>query len=143
MAKLHICQDILDLIYPVGAIYISTSSTNPSTFFGGTWEQIKDRFLLCAGSTYKAGVTGGEANHKLTVNEMPSHYHCDNSTYGGANSRKSMQWSVSSTGDGIALRLNGESGNRYPIVDPISNGGSQAHNNMPPYLAVYAWKRTK
>lgn len=46
--------------FPVGSIYISTISTNPSTYFGGKWEQIKDRFLLSAGNTYKAGNTGGQ-----------------------------------------------------------------------------------
>ena len=59
--------------YPVGAIYISTISTSPASLFGGTWEQLKDRFLLGAGDTYAAGATGGEAAHALTVNEMPPH----------------------------------------------------------------------
>lgn len=49
---------------PIGSVYISVSSTNPSTYFGGTWEQIKDKFLLCCGNTYTAGSTGGEATHK-------------------------------------------------------------------------------
>ena len=51
-----------DDIYPIGSIYISTSPTNPSTLFGGTWTQIEDRFLLSAGSTYSAGSTGGSAD---------------------------------------------------------------------------------
>ena len=66
---------IADVLYPVGSIYLSTSSTSPQTLFGGTWQRIQDRFLLCAGSTYAAGKTGGEAEHTLTVNEMPSHTH--------------------------------------------------------------------
>lgn len=61
--------------YPVGSIYMSVNSTSPASLFGGTWQQIKDRFLMCAGSTYKAGGTGGEASHTLTVKEMPSHSH--------------------------------------------------------------------
>ena len=56
--------NIAEVIYPVGAIYISTVSTNPADLFGfGTWEQIKDVFLLSAGTTYTAGSTGGEATH--------------------------------------------------------------------------------
>ena len=66
---------VLDKVYPVGAIYMSVNSTNPKALFGGTWVQIKDRFLLAAGTIYKAGATGGEATHTLTESEMPSHKH--------------------------------------------------------------------
>lgn len=60
-------NDIFDLIYPVGAIYISANSTNPGILFGGTWEQIQDTFLLAAGSTYSGGSTGGSATHTHTM----------------------------------------------------------------------------
>lgn len=73
---------IFNLIYPIGSIYLSENSTSPATLFGGTWTQIKDKFLLTAGDTYKAGNTGGSSTHKhttaghtLTTNEMPSHTH--------------------------------------------------------------------
>lgn len=71
-------------IYPVGSIYMSVSTLDPSVVFGGTWQQIKDRFLLASGDTYGNGETGGAANHTpsgtvgnhtLTVNEIPSHTH--------------------------------------------------------------------
>ena len=55
-------DDLLDTIYPVGSIYMSVNNTSPASFLGGTWEQIKDRFLLGAGSK-SAGATGGEENH--------------------------------------------------------------------------------
>jgi len=61
---------IVDLIYPVGSIYMSVNSTSPATLFGGTWERIQDRFLLAAGSSYSAGGTGGSADATL-----PSHTH--------------------------------------------------------------------
>ena len=61
--------------WPVGSIYMSMIATSPATLFGGTWVQMENRFLLGAGSGYVAGVTGGEAEHTLTGNEMPSHYH--------------------------------------------------------------------
>ena len=63
---------LLDMAHPIGSIYRSVNATNPATLFGGTWEQIKDCFLLSAGDTYAAGSTGGEATHKLTVAEMPA-----------------------------------------------------------------------
>lgn len=61
--------------YPVGAIYISYNSTDPGSLFGGSWTQLKDRFLLGAGATYAVGSTGGEATHTLTVSEIPDHWH--------------------------------------------------------------------
>ena len=59
----YFLNDFWDKIYPVGSIYISAASTSPATLFGGTWEQIKDTFLLAAGDTYTAGETVGEAEH--------------------------------------------------------------------------------
>lgn len=120
----------LNLIYPIGSIYMSTSSTNPSILFGGKWEQLKDRFLLAAGDTYNAGSTGGEATHKLTYNELPSEvvvgYCADNQK-----SWATGYWSnySSSTYPTNVIRLSGK------------GSGNQPHNNMPPYLAVYIWKR--
>ena len=123
--------NLMKRIYPVGSIYISTVSTNPSTLFGfGTWAQIKDTFLLAAGTTYKAGSTGGEATHKLTVNEMPAHTH---------------QQSVGQSSEDFIVAQGGEASwvlNGAGTSQTGSTGGSAAHNNMPPYLAVYVWKRT-
>ena len=63
MAKLKIAQELLDIIYPVGSIYLTVNDINPQTLFGGTWEQIKDRFLIGAGDLYIAGKTGGQSLH--------------------------------------------------------------------------------
>ena len=66
---------LLNLVYPVGSIYLSSKNTNPATLFGGTWTQIKDRFILTAGDYYSNGATGGAATVTLTVSNMPSHSH--------------------------------------------------------------------
>lgn len=127
-------QSLLSLIYPVGSIYMSVNAASPQTFLGGTWEQIKDTFLLAAGTTYTAGATGGEATHKLTRSEMPSHVH--RLKYG------------SSSGSGLTvLSSHATASNTWWWSDtsdaPVeSSGGDAAHNNMPPYLTVYMWKRT-
>lgn len=112
--------------YPVGSIYMSVNSTSPSTLFGGTWQRIQDRFLIAAGSTYKAGGTGGEATHTLTVNEMPSHSHGVAVDASAASSTPSLK----------------DYGGRTTRAQTTEAGGNAAHNNMPPYLAVYVWKRT-
>lgn len=61
--------------YPVGALYISYQSTSPASLFGGSWSQISGRFLYC---TTNVG-TGGNNNHTLTVDQMPSHNHAPQS----------------------------------------------------------------
>jgi hypothetical protein len=116
--------------YPVGAIYLSVTEFNPAELFGGTWERISGRFLLGADDTYAAGSTGGEATHTLTIDEMPSHNHTidDYDTTGGATSFMTVQ----------ANDKKGSGGN----VQTMYAGGSKAHNNLPPYLAVFMWQRT-
>ena len=125
----------LDLVYPVGSIYMSANSTSPATLFGGTWERVKDTFLLAAGSSYAAGSTGGEATHKLTVSEMPAHSHNPllGSTRLGGNGGTSTGWRM-------AADSNWSQVGTYATTQ--ASGGGAAHNNMPPYLAVYVWKRT-
>ena len=120
--------NIFELVYPVGAIYISVNNTNPSTLFGGTWVALKNRFLIGAGDSYSGGSTGGEATHILTVDEMPNHNHriCI-----GAGSASEYYFAPE-----------GGKADTGAYANLSSNGGGAAHNNMPPYLAVYMWKRT-
>ena len=62
---------LFDLIYPVGAVYISMNNTSPATLFGGSWTKIEGKFLLGTSSAYPSGSSGGEETHTLTVNELP------------------------------------------------------------------------
>lgn len=144
-------------LYPIGSIYLSVNSTNPSTFIGGTWERIKDRFLLAAGDTYSAGATGGEASHKLSANEMPSHNHSASTNSTGSHSHSFSPSGYAVVGSAGGQIAGGDSawgvlagatvsissaGAHSHSVTVNSTGGSAAHNNMPPYLAVYMWVRT-
>lgn len=128
--------------YPVGSIYISENSTSPAELFGGTWEQLKDRFMLAAGDTYTAGSTGGESQHTLTVDEMPKHRHSSDDYLTGYPSGDRIGEDKRCTwlNKGQADANNPETGETGPIRTSWV-GGSQPHNNMPPYLAVYMWKR--
>ena len=76
-------EQVFEAIYPVGSIYMSAVNVNPQSIFGGSWEQIKDTFLLSAGDSYKAGAMGGEATHKLSTAEMPTHNHSYSGTTSG------------------------------------------------------------
>lgn len=124
-------EEVLRKVYPVGAVYMSVNSADPADLFGfGTWERVKDRFLLAAGDAYAAGSTGGEATHTLTAEEMPRHDHAVPS-FGSDNV----------LGNNWALRAI-KSYDDTQAVWSKAVGGGQPHNNMPPYLAVYIWKRT-
>lgn len=139
---------VLDNVYPIGSIYMNVNSTNPGTLFGGTWEQIQGKFLLGMSSSYPAGSQGGEASHTLTTAEMPSHEHnpANESGYFGfiTNSKK-----VFEVGD---MGVQSGSGRYYPYTSAAfdisrnsltgTTGGGNSHNNMPPYLSIYIWKRT-
>ena len=122
---------LLDAVWPVGSIYLSASEISPETLFGGTWEQVKDRFLLAAGDVYEPGETGGEAQHTLTKAEMPAHTH-------------GYDFTGQSDVTGVtAIRLYDADGRRNEYQGAsASAGGGAAHNNMPPYLVVYVWRRT-
>lgn len=131
---------ILQALYPIGSIYMSMTYFDPASVFGGVWERIQDTFLLAAGSSYAAGETGGEAEHTLTVDEMPSHKHDSIETSG-----QTLYWTQYPSTSGwnmaaIAPNTGSITDSNYKMVTSLAGGGT-AHNNMPPYLAVYMWQR--
>lgn len=153
-------KKLIDYIYPIGSIYLSVNSTSPATLFGGSWTQLKDRFLLGAGSTYSSGATGGAATHKLSVAEMPSHAHdtpfFNNMTNNGEmksdfigvfDKGVTASQALKDTGQSSTMEMwwinqtNTAEGNEWAYLTSAKGSGS-AHNNMPPYLVVYMWKRT-
>lgn len=84
-------QQVFNEYYPVGAIYISVNNINPAAIFGGTWEQIKDRYLVACGDTFNIEEEGGSDtattytggyidNTILTTNQLPAHNHSYNET---------------------------------------------------------------
>lgn len=125
-----------DNIYPVGSIYISINPDNPGSLFGGAWESIGGRFLLGADADYTAGSTGGEEKVTLSYEQVPSkanlyYYYEGNGTVIPSDFcyLKSDAW----------LYSNGNVKGYTNRFGPERN--ANAHNNMPPYLAVYMWKR--
>lgn len=136
-------SQILNQIYPIGSVYISVNNVNPSSLFGGTWEQFAAGRTLVGIDTSDDDFktvekTGGEKTHTLTVDEMPSHTHdvaiaVNNTVAGGA------RYYFNSAGTTSA-----------PITDTAAwsnslaakaTGGGQPHNNLQPYITCYMWKR--
>lgn len=126
----------VDLIYPIGSIYMTTSTVSPAVLFGGTWERIKGRCIVGVDENDTdfgtASKTGGEKTHKLTITEMPKHNHpivvdkpgsnIGTSLYGANMVQQNSKW-----GDGNMVR---------------STGGDGAHNNLQPYYTAFIWRRT-
>ena len=107
--------------HPIGSLYWSKYDTDPSELFGGTWEQIKDTFVLAAGDTYEAGTTGGEATHTLTINEMPSHTH----TFTGSSATTSSNGSHTHN---IAQSVWIQQLNSYGSVNDQTSSGANGAN---------------
>ena len=179
---------LLNFCYPIGSIYWSGVATNPHDLFGGTWVQIKNKFIWAKGDSDTLDATGGEKTHTLTTNEMPSHAH------GGATDIENQSHTHSGTTLGESNPHSHSFADFYRTVDkdggtPVidyaegfthflgrsdlsassttadnttdhthdfttgtasqshthaisSQGGGQAHNNMPPYIVKYCWQRT-
>lgn len=166
IAKYAPMLDTMKKIYPVGSIYISTVSTNPSELFGfGTWEAMPaGRVLLAQGKVetenythnFVAGETGGEFVHQLTVGELPSHNHTASSNVTGehnhgiyingynGNMSGAQNYGWGSDDHSIGLRRNytENNGSHTHTISIGNTGSSQSHNNMEPYIVVYMWKRT-
>lgn len=144
-----------DLIWPIGSIYQTTSNVNPGTIFGGTWEQITGRFLLGVGAPkqnsrydlgqirsdeltwyFPVGDMSGEFRHQLTTNEMPSHRHMPTDE---GNFFTYQQWRGSYNVDPSSGGAGSWNGGYTQTTSSV--GGDAVHNNMPPYYAVYIWRR--
>ena len=122
-------------------IYSSTLDTEAKVkaIYGGTsWTKIEGRFLLGTSLTYAVNSTGGEATHKLTTSEIPSHTHVS------VNDGRAVAMS-NSTGDATGVAASGTAvywqTSNLSQKSTGSTGGGSAHNNMPPYKAVYIWER--
>ncbi|MBO5103342.1 MAG: hypothetical protein J6C13_04565 [Clostridia bacterium] len=181
-------NNIWQTVYPIGSIYMSVNSADPANLFGGTWVKIQDKFLLGAGTQFGLGVTGGEVSHTLTISEMPSHTHIQNSHTHTQSAHNHGLWSArqyQNNADGLGMNSSDSNINNHakgntlyvagawngttrgdkekyyyknnldnyyvdsvtPTIDACTatnqnTGGGQAHNNMPPYLAVNMWQRT-
>lgn len=127
-------RGIANLIYPVGSIYMSLNQADPSTLFGGTWERIQDKFLLAAGGTYSAGSEGGNAAHKHI---SPVGYNADNKavgiSYAQGQTNVTVNGAMAATGDTASV---GSAAYTWTLPS------TSQESNVPPYLAVYVWKRT-
>lgn len=155
----------LDMCYPVGSIYMSTVATSPADLFGGTWEAMPaGRVLLAQGTSewgveYKAGSIGGEHEHQLSVGELPSHSHAiaastvnltgsagffvgaDSPSYSGILTVTKGSKGLTGGGGGHTQDYLNIQANITPSVNISAVGSNQSHENMPPFISIFCWKR--
>lgn len=155
----------IDKVYPVGAIYMSVSSTNPGNLFGGTWERIQNQFLLSAGGDYPAGSSGGSPDAELIAHKHTqsahTHYTLKGEGWGYAvydvaksgitrskvNTSSGSRYaymgaSGATSADDSGLGWGGQLKTATPTINIAGTDDTNGEGkNMPPYLAVYVWKR--
>ena len=146
-----------DMIYPIGSIYMSVISVDPNVLFGGTWEKLENNFLIGASSSYVVNSTGGNSSITLSTSNMPNHTHSFSATTGSSGSHSHT---IGRDFDGAAgsarstVHAQGVSGAQYTSATSTdgshthsvsgatdSTGSGSSFSIMPPYLAVYMWKR--
>ena len=147
-------SDLLLKVYPAGSIYMSTNSTSPATFVGGTWTRIQDRFLVSVGSNFGAGATGGYISHIHALDDgFAKMYIGTLAKYGGStfgiatdNNPATPTWTANRATRGTSssgTMVMDYSYNDTAVVSGAKLGGSTNENSsLPPYIAVYMWKRT-
>lgn len=145
----------LDDVYPVGSIYMSINNTDPGTLFGGTWQAIEDTFLLAAGTSHAAGSSGGAEthvhatkSHTLTAAQsgVPAHSHPLANSSIVYNTSATGRMATSGSGTKISVNtnvgLNTYNSTAENATSGHDHGNTEDGSSMPPYLAVYMWKRT-
>lgn len=141
-------QNIADIIYPIGSIYISAAATDPGTLFGGTWVQLKNHFLFATNAT--SGNKGKDAvsSHTgtnvtgtaISTDQMPSHTH--NIKRGGNYSSNFMIDSGKSGQWGSPIQQVGSYTAQPQGITVENTGGGKTHNHGVSYIEVYVWQRT-
>lgn len=160
---------VLEMFYPVGSIYMSTSPANPSTFMGGTWVQWGQGMVPVGVNSDDSDFntvekTGGEKATTLTVDQMPRHNHAGTSTTssnryatGGQTVADEITSTITTAEVDYTVKSSTTSkyhvGTTAPYVyetvmtttseyGVCASGGGQSHNNLQPYITCYMWKRT-
>ena len=152
-------RTLLDMFYPVGAIFITTVNTNPSSYMGGTWQRFGNGQTLVGvnendGDFNTVQKTGGAKRHTLTTSEMPSHSHEARDVNGhkayfwawtGGPHPAPTLWIAGGNVSGGAMPAGGNplmSKQNWEGYTTTNTGGGGSHNNLQPYITVYMWKRT-
>lgn len=154
----NLASAIVNKIYPVGSIYMSVSSTEPSVLFGGTWERMKGGFLYGAVNSVSnssitgtstgasSGSTGGPSTNvtgstTLTIDQIPAHSHTTFKKIGGVYAAGTNRGGVDTNNTQSTGTTGGGKGHTHTLSNHTHSLNS--HTHAIPYMAVFVWKRTK
>lgn len=129
---------------PVGKLWASDDPTSPASIVGGTWERVKDSFILAAGDTYAAGNTGGSPTHTHDVSGNAAIGVTQNTTaYDSSGAILSTEFPINLYAHTHEYDSVFDRGNAfYSTMSCIkTKGNANEQSNMPPYVAMYVWKR--
>ena len=130
-------SQLLDMIYPIGSLYMSMNETDPKDLFGGTWERIKDRFIYANGDATASGTLGGSTAHN---HGLGSGFAAMNIGDGGIQYQEKQ---VGAWGTNAAMNIGTSYDSYQTKYWGIALGGATDNgNNIPPYITAYIWKRT-
>ena len=149
---------MLDKMWPVGSVYLSTRNTNPGTYLGGTWQQVaQGRCLIGADSKHGAGSGGGSMSRTLSTANLPSHTHTYPAVRSWAQNQEHHYGLVEQTAtQSVAFADN------VMIADPNTSNQNSSNNQVsgtnvsktnatgsgsaisvePAWFGVYVWSRT-
>lgn len=145
--------NLMDVIYPVGSIYLSTAATSPAASIGGTWTKIENCTLAAGGNVY--GQPGSYAsNDKISTLEIPDHQHqvaawnsatasYSNCDFWRTNAGSGVGWNLLS----YASTIGGDTGwNLWTLgtwrIDANGNLVKEQKAHIPYHYSLYVWKRT-
>ena len=136
---------LLDAIFPVGSVYVSSNNQSPAQFLGGTWERVEEVFSLFAGTNYAAGSKGGNANVTLIEANLAPHSHVEQMCF----EEYTTEYGVRNLGyrngsaDGPNKYWNTAMphGGSTAALSTKEAGEGEPFSVLPPYKAFYAWER--
>ena len=137
-------NELMDMMYPVGSIYMTANPLNPENLFGGTWERWgKGQVPVSVNEEDTDFATpdkeGGEKMHQLIEKEMASHQH----VIMNSDSNKYIGWAGGvqpHSSEGATIGSTAGRGTTF-VTQPGTGGGNQPHNNLQPYITCYMFKR--
>lgn len=148
-SNVPLASALLDMVYPVGSIYMSVNNVSPQSFLGGTWVAWGAGRVPVGVDTSQSEFstpekTGGEKTHQLTQAEIPNHGHGQRLRYGGTTRAYSYQSSGSHTATGYTISDSSITtiGREPNQLYTDFSGNDEPHNNLQPYITCYMWKRT-
>lgn len=141
----HLVDKLLDRMYPVDSIYISTNSTSPASLYGGSWERYgAGRVLVSASDSdtdFTAGKTGGEKTHKHGLIDNAYARISWDANGGVALSRGVISsWKSNVRVHNVLMPLIADAGTRNQGI--YLGGNTDDASSSMPYIAVYIWRRT-